>query len=571
MNNNQAIAALFEEIAGLLEIEEANPFRIRAYRNAARTLSNLADDIGELIRSENFRLPGIGPDLKQKIEEYLSFGRIAFRQELTRKTPAIVREMLAIPGVGPKTANLLYRKFAPKDLRQLRGLAEAGKIAGLAGIKDKTQQNLLEGLRMLEQHSGRNLLSKALAIAESLVKRLAALPGVQKIQFSGSLRRMKETVRDIDILIISRNPEPIMKAFVGQPGIHRVLASGGTKSSVVSAEGVQIDLRVVPPASFGAALLYFTGSKAHNIRLRTLAKKRGLKINEYGLFESRSGKKIAGKTEEEMYRALGLDFIPPELREDAGEIEAARNHSLPALLEAGDIRGDFHSHSKSTDGMNEIDEMAEAARKRRLEYLVLTDHSQSLKVAHGLSPREVLKQRDRIRALDRKMKGFTLLCGAEVDILGDGSLDYKDDLLKELDFVVASVHSGFKQSEKQLTERIIKAMRNKYVHVIGHPTGRLIGERESYPLDMEAVVRSARETNTALEINSHPSRLDLNDRLAFRARENGVMLAVNTDSHAVGQFENLRYGVAMARRAWCGRENILNCLPLAELRKRIRK
>ncbi len=570
--NNASIAQLCEDIAVFLELKDDNPFRIRAYLNAARNIRGLPEDIAAIAsRGELTKIPGIGADLKLKVEEFLSSGSLKFHKVLLDKTPRVLVEMLKIQGMGPKTANLIYKKYRPKSLADLEKLVLAHKLRKLPGIREKTEQNILETLNFLKQHRERTLLSKALPLSRQVILELKKLPQVDQIAYAGSLRRMQETVRDIDILVTSKNPTPIMKAFVGLGGVQKVLAHGETKSSVISREGIQIDLRVVSPDSFGAALLYFTGSKAHNIKLRTMAKKKGLKINEYGLFKEGSERRIAGKTEEEIYRALGLDWISPELREDYGEVEASAKHRLPCLVERADIRGDFHTHSNWSDGLHKIEEMVEAARKRKLSYMVLTDHSQSLKVANGLSRKRILAQIATIKKLNRKFKDFTLLAGSEVDILQDGSLDFDDDILKRLDFVIASVHTGFKQSKAQITKRILRAMENKHVHAIGHPTGRLLGEREAYEVDLEQIFKAAEETNTALEINSQPTRLDLNDVHARQARDVGVALVVDTDSHAMDQFENLEYGIATARRAWCEAKNILNCLTLNELQKRIAK
>ncbi len=567
--NNNALAEIFDNIARLLELDGDNPFRIRAYSNAARNIRALSEDVALIAgRGELEKIPGIGSDLSQKIQEYLRTDKIKFYSDLLTKTPPVLIQMLEIPGVGPKTAKLIYEKLKPKSLDQLENFCIQHKVNGLPGIKEKTEKNIYEAMEFLKKHRARNLLGKALPLARKIVSELAQLPHVDKISYVGSLRRMQETIGDLDILIASKKPRPVMEAFAKMRDIQKVLAKGETKSTVISKGGIQIDLRVVSLESFGAALLYFTGSKAHNIKLRTLASKRRLKINEYGLF-NKSGRKLAGRTEEDIYKALGLDFIPPELREDRNEVELAAKGKLPRLIGTSDIRGDFHMHSNWSDGVHEIEAMVEAAKKRRLEYVVLTDHSQSLKGAHGLTRKEILRQINLVKKLNDKMKGITVLTGSEVDILSDGSLDFEDDILAELDFVVASVHSGFKQSKEQLTKRITRAMQNKHVDLIGHPTGRLLGERSAYDVDLEKVFKVAASTATAMEINSHPSRLDLSDIHAKRAVEMGVTLAIDTDSHATGEFENLEYGVATARRAGCERKNILNCLTLDELRKRV--
>jgi DNA polymerase (family 10) len=564
--HNAAVADIFDEIALLLDLKDENPFRIRAYRRAALSLRGLSEDVEALAaRDALATIPGVGPDLSAKIKEYLATGKVRFHEELCAKTPPVLLEMLEIPGVGPKHARLIYRRLKPRSIDALEKLGRAGRIRTLPGLREKAERNILDGIALVKKGRERTLLGKALPLARRLAEALAKAPGARRVEVAGSVRRRCETVRDIDILAASSSPKPVSDAFVRNPEVWKVNAHGETKSSVILRDRLQVDLRVVGPEEFGAALLYFTGSKTHNIKLRALAKKRGWKINEYGLFDERTGKRIAGRTEEEIYKALGLAYVEPEMREDQGEIEAAAKGRLPRLVEAADVKGDLHLHSRWSDGSAEI------ARRHGYAYAVLTDHSQSLRVAHGLSPKTLLKQVDEVRRTGRKLKGFTLLAGSEVDILEDGSLDFKDEVLRELDFVVASVHSGFKQPREKITRRIVKAMRNRYVRVIGHPTGRLLGERNPYAVDLEEVFKVARETNTALELNASPQRLDLDAVHARRARECGVTLAIDTDSHHPDQFANLEYGVATARRAWCAPKDILNCLDLAAFRKRIAK
>jgi DNA polymerase (family 10) len=570
--HNEEIAKIFDAVGDLLELADANPFRVRAYRRAALSLRGLPEDVADISNKGQLRkIEGIGEDLAAKIGEFLATGKIHFYDDLRKKTPAVLVEMLGIPGVGPKTSKLIYSKLKPRSLSHLEAFARAGKIRLLPGMKEKAERNILAGIDLLQKNLGRAHLGDALPAARDIVARLSKHRDVKQAIVAGSVRRMCETVHDVDILAASMKPVAVMEAFIKMEGAGRVLAHGETRSSLLLKDGLQVDLRVVEPDAFGAALLYFTGSKAHNVKLRSMAKKRGLKINEYGIFNEKTGRRLAGRTEEEMYRALGLPYIEPELREDEGEIEAAAEGALPRLLTLKDIRGDLHMHSRWSDGSAEIEEMAEAARKRGLEYAVLTDHSQSLHIASGLSPKDLRRQIAIVRNYNKRSKNFTLLIGSEVDILADGSLDYPDDLLKELDFVVASVHSRFKMGQSEMTRRIIHAMKNPYVKLIGHPTGRLIGSREPYEVDLEALFKAARETRTALEVNSYPERLDLNAVHARRAAELGVMLAVDTDAHATDQFANHEYGVGTARRAWCGRKNILNCLGLADFRKRIKK
>ena len=546
--HNKALSEIFEQIALLLELQDDNPFRVRAYRRAALTMDNLPEDVSTIHeRGELEKIPGIGHDLKAKIEEFLQTGKVCFLEAQQKKVPKPLLEMVRIPGVGPKTAKQMYDALKPKNLTDLERKILRGKLKGLPKIKEKTEQNILSGLELLKKHHGRMPLGKALPLARDLVNRLKKFKNVLQIDYAGSTRRMCETIRDLDILIAAKKPQPIMDAFVKMEDVLNINAHGKTKSSVVLKSGLQVDLRIVNPESYGAAFCYFTGSKAHNIQLRSLAKKKGWKINEYGIFQIRGNKKIAGRHEKDIYKKLGIAYVPPEMREDTGEIQiTTQKKRLPKLVEEKDILGDFHLHSKWSDGVNEIEDMIQSGKKRGLKYLVLTDHSQSLHIAHGLSPQRIRKQITLVRKLNKKARGITVLIGSEVDILKDGSLDYKDSILKELDFVVASVHSYFKLPKKEMTQRIIKAMQNKYVNVIGHPTGRLIGERAAYEIDLEQICQAAKDTNTALEINSQPWRLDLNDQMARRARELGVTLAINTDSHEKNQFTNLEYGVAVA-------------------------
>lgn len=572
MTSNQAIAQIFNEIAELLELKGENPFRIRAYRNGAQTLENLSEDIEEISRREELtELPGIGKDLSEKIKEFLTTHKIADYEKLKKKTPPALLAMKSIPGIGPKKAILLHQKLKIKNLEDLEQKARKGKLRNLPGLRAKTEENIIKGLEFVKKTKERFSLEFGVPLAYEIIGQLEKLKEVKQISVAGSVRRRKETIHDVDILVTAGDSRKVMDRFVHLPLVSDILARGETKSSIRTINGLQVDLRVVDPEAYGACLLYFTGSKEHNIRLRDLAKKKGYKLNEYGLFREQSGKLISSETEEGIYKILGLEYIPPELREDRGEIEAAMKHKLPDLVTDKDIRGDFHSHTEESDGENTLAEMAEAARKQGLEYLVVTDHSKSLTVANGLSEKRLMARIEEVRKFNKKSKGFTLLAGSEVDVLADGSLDYSDNVLKELDFVVASVHSSFKQSREKITNRIRKAMDNKYVNLIGHPTGRLIGIRDAYEVDVEQIIKHAKETNTALEINSQPKRLDLNEIYIHQAVETGVMLAISTDSHAVGQFENLTYGVSEARRGWCEAKNLLNSLPVSTLMKKIKK
>lgn len=568
---NQLIADTFRSMAELLEIKGDNPFRIRAYARAADNVEGLKDDIETFIEQGHLAdIPGIGQDLAEKIKEIAATGRCKLYEELKKAVPEGVVAMLAIPSVGPKTIKLFYDELGIKSCEALKKAANDGRLLTLPGIKQKTVDNILKGIDLLKKGRERMDLLLASAVAKTFVDGLKRSRDVEHISAAGSLRRMKETVRDVDILVASEEPEHILKAFTGLPAVKRVLARGETKSSVLTRDDIQVDLRVVAPDVFGAALLYFTGSKNHNIRLRSLALKKGLKINEYGIF-NKKGRCLVSETEDELYQYLGLDFVPPEMREDAGEIEAAQKHRLPKLLELGDIRGDFHAHTHYSDGQDSIEDMAATARSLGYGYICLTDHSVSLKVAHGLDLARLKQKKAELDRVSKKLKGFRILFGSEVEIDSEGRIDYNDETLAQFDIVVAAIHSGFKQSKKQLTSRIIKACKNKRVHIIAHPTGRLWPTRESYELDLKEVFGAARDTNTSLEINAHPYRLDLSDINARRAKEEGVRLAISTDSHSVEHLSYMKFGVGLARRAWLEKKDVLNAYDLDTLLKVIKK
>lgn len=570
--NNGPIANIFRNIADILEIEGENLFRIRAYRKAADTIENLSEDISKIAEQKNLTdLPGIGEDLASKIKEFLKTGNISVHEKLRKKIGPVMLDMLTIPGVGPKTAKILYDNLKIKSLKDLEEKAKAHRISGLPGIKEKTEENILRGLEFLKKDRGRMRLDTAFVTGQYIVDRLKKLPEVIKISPAGSLRRMKETVRDLDILVTSRKPEAIMNAFVNLPNVGEVISHGPTKSSIVTKDNIQVDIRVVPQEDYGAALLYFTGSKEHNVKLREMAAKKGLKINEYGVFDVKTNKRLAGNSEKEIYNLFKMDYIEPELRENTGEIESALKGSLPKLIQIEDIKGDFHAHTEASDGLLKIPEIARIAAKKGYEYVVITDHSQSLKIAGGLSVRELIKQKKKIEAFNKKSRGLKILIGSEVDILADGGLDYSDEVLKELDFVVAAIHSGFHEPKDKLTARIVKAMHSKYVNLIAHPSGRLLGQRAAYELDYDKVFAVAKETETAIEINAYPERLDLTDTNCKRAKEIGVKIAIATDAHIASQFDNMFYGVSVARRGWLEKKDILNTLSLKEIVKFVAK
>lgn len=569
--HNADVAAVFDEIADLLEIEGSNPFRIRAYRNAARTLRDLPRDVSMMVaQGEDLtELPGIGEDLAAKIEEIVATGTAAMLQEHRKKVPATLPELLKIPGIGPKRVAALYRALGIRTLDQLQKAAQDGRLRALPGFGEKTERHILDRLKARTGEQHRFQLAIATQYAEALISYLKISPGVNQVVAAGSYRRAKDTIGDLDILVTAAPGSPVMERVVSYPEVEEVLAHGVTKSSLRLACKLQVDVRVVPEDSYGAALQYFTGSKAHNVALRQLAQQRGLKINEYGVFKG--DRPVAGATEESVYAAVGLPWIPPELRENRGELDAARAGRLPALVQIADLKGDLHVHTKATDGRNTIREMAEAARARGLEYLAITDHSRRLTMAKGLDPKRLFEQIEEIDRLNATPIGITLLKGIEVDILEDGSLDLPDEDLRRLDLVVGAVHSHFRLSRQKQTERILRAMDRPCFTILAHPSGRLIDEREPYEIDMPRLIRHARARGCFLELNAHPIRLDLTDTDCQTAKEEGVMVSIDSDAHSVLDFENLRYGVGQARRGWLERKDVLNARPLRELRRLLKR
>ncbi|MEK7387101.1 MAG: DNA polymerase/3'-5' exonuclease PolX [candidate division NC10 bacterium] len=563
---NFEVARLFDLMADILEIKGENPFRIRAYRRAAQNLESLTEDVEALAREERLdELPGIGEDLAGKIVEYLETGRVKDIEAAKKGIPRGVVDLMNVPGIGPKTAKLLYEKEGITTLDRLEKLARAGKLRGLHGIQAKTEANILKGIALVRGGQARMPLGRALPLGQELVEALEDVPGVKAIELAGSLRRMKETVGDIDILVTSTTPGQVMQAFTRLPQASEVLERGETKASIRHREGIQVDLRVLEPECFGAALVYFTGSKQHNIRIRGIAGTKGLKISEYGVFRASTGRRVAGATEEEVYAAIGLPWIPPELREDLGEVEAASKWTLPRLVSLGDLRGDLHCHTKASDGHHTVEELVAAAEKRGYEYLLVSDHSPSARVAGGLTADELAAHVKKVRAVQKKHPDITVLAGSECDILDDGSLDYPDAVLAGLDLVIGAVHSRFKQPGREMTARICRALANPYVSILAHPTGRLIGEREPYDVDLDQVFRTAKRHGKAIEINAYPARLDLNDVHARRARDLGVLVAVSTDAHVLDHLNTIELGVATARRAWIEKPEVVNTWPVKKL------
>ena len=568
---NQEIAVIFNEIADLLEIKGDNPFRIRAYRRAALNIEGLSKNVEGLSKEELLKIPGIGQDLAEKIEGYIKTGYVQGLEDLKREIPEGLLNIMAVPGVGPKTAKMLYDKLNIKDIGELERLAMEHKLSTLPGIKGKTEENILKGIESLKRGRERQPLGKVLPVANEIIDFLNKNAPISRIALAGSLRRWKDTIKDIDILATSKDSKNAMLAFTAMPNVKEVLSKGSTRSSVIIREGIQVDLRIVDEESYGSALAYFTGSKNHNIKLREMALKKGLKINEYGIFSEDDNRRLGGNDEVDVYKILGLPYIEPELREDRGEIEAALEGRLPELVSKDDIQGDLHVHSRWSDGSHTFEELVDAAKSHGYSYIAITDHSKGLGVAHGLTEDRLLEQLKEVKTLNKKLKGFRILQGIEVDIKSDGSLDFSDDILEMLDIVVASIHSGFKQPGKQITSRLISAVKNPHVDIIAHPTGRLLGEREAYDVDMEEVMRAAQETGTAFEINAYPARLDLNDIYARKAKEMSIPLVLCTDTHITTQFDYMNYGISIARRGWLEKKDILNTLEVDDLLKWLRK
>jgi DNA polymerase (family 10) len=564
--DNRQVAEIFDAMADVLDIQGANYHRVMAYRRAAENVAALGRPLEEIWRGGELEsIPGIGRTLAAKIDELMRTGELEAYQELRELVPEGVVEMLQVSGVGPKSASKFWKELGIENVAALAKAAEAGRLRELHGFGPKTEQNILDGIELLGHRTGRTRLGDAWPLAEEMLTALAEVPGVTRAAPAGSLRRMRETVGDLDLLVASEEPAPVMKHFRQLPQVRDVLLSGPTKTSVRTDKGFQVDLRVLKPQRWGTALQYFTGSQAHNVRLRGLALDQGLSLSEYAL-KREDGSEILCASEEELYKTLGLPFIPPELREDRGEIDAAQEYRLPDLIELEDLRGDLQFHTTWSDGHHSLLEMARAAQALGLGYALVTDHSHGLGIAGGLTVDRLREQQAEIAAVNEQLYGhFHILTGIEVEVRGNGSLDLPDEVLAELDLVVAAVHGGLRQSRERVTARMLEAIHNPHVDIIAHPTGRLIGERPGGDFDMEAIFRAAAETGTALEINAHPSRLDLNDVHARRAAELGVNLVISSDAHHVTDFALLRLGVATARRGWITAAHVLNSRPLESL------
>ena len=588
---NQEIAKIFYEIADYLEMEGV-AFKPYAYQKAAITLETLEEDVEEIYKKGGIKaleeIPGVGESIALKIEEYLKTGRIKGYEKLKKKTPINLEEIIAVEGMGPKKAKVLYQKLGIRNLKDLEKTARAHKIASLFGFGEKTEKNILEGIAFLKRSKGRFLLGEILPKVKEVYEKFKSLKEVEKIDPAGSVRRMKETIGDVDFLVISKNPEKVMDFFVSLPGVIKIWGKGTTKASIRMKEGFDMDIRVVPDRSYGSALQYFTGSKEHNIATRKIAIDRGFKLSEYGLF--RGSKMIAGADEKEIYQKLGMEWIPPEMRENQGEIEAASERKLPKIIGYKDIKGDLHCHSKWDGGANSIEEIAEAAMKMDYQYIGIADHTKFLRIEHGLDEKKLELQKKEIEKLNSKFRirpqpisnglgrpaliqgrwrnsKFRILQGCEANILSDGLIDIKDEALKKLDFVIAGIHSNFKMEKSKMTERIIRAMKNPNVDIISHPTGRILKRRDEYQIDFDKILRVAKETGTILEINSFPERLDLNAENIRRAKEAGVKMIINTDSHHKDQLRFIEFGIAQARRGWAEKEDIINTQPLEKLLK----
>ena len=565
---NPDVAKFFYEIASILEAQDVQ-FKPMAYRKAAMAIETWNAEVEEIYKEKGINglkeIPGVGDAIAKKTGEILETGKLKYLEELRKDSPRELLDIVSIYDIGAKTAYKIYKELGVNTVEDLKKAAESHKIREIKGLGEKTEEKILEGIKKMKERKGRMLLGIAWPVAVDVVESLKKTEDIEKISIAGSLRRKKETIGDIDILVVSSQPEKIMNSFTGLENVKKILVKGRTKTSVIIND-IHTDLRVVPRESFGSALQYFTGSKEHNIKIRKIASDKGMKISEYGVFDRKTNKRLAGETEEEVYNALSMAYIEPELREDRGEIEEAMKNKLPKLINEKDIKGDFHVHTKWSDGANSIEEMAGAGIKKGYSYIAVTDHSKSLRVARGLKENDVSGQIDEIKKINKKYPNFKIFTGTETDIKENGELDFDDSLLKRLDVVIAGVHSKLKIDEKTMTERIITAMGNKNVDIIAHPTGRVIGKREPYRLNMEKILDAASRNKTCLEINALPDRLDLNDTYIKMAREKSVKLCINTDAHNLSHFDMMKYGVFNARRGWLTKNDVLNTYSADEIK-----
>lgn len=568
---NSEIADKFNELADLLEINGANPFRIRAYRNAARIIENLPHSAADLVAEgkDLSELQGIGKDLAEKIAVIIKTGDLPLLKEMQKKVPIKLSEMMKIPDLGPQRVKQLYEKLKIKNLKDLKKAVQTGKIKELDGFGNKTQEKIKQALARISVEAPRIKISDAEEIIEPLLAYLKKLAGVETAIVAGSYRRRKETIGDIDILVTAKKATPVMPHFVKYTDVAKVVSEGETRSTIRLRSGLQVDLRVVEQESYGAALQYFTGSKEHNIAMRSIAVKKNLKINEYGVFKG--DKRLAGKTEEEVYKQVGLPYIEPELREDRGEVDAAIKNKLPKLISLADILGDFHCHTNETDGQDSIEAMANAAKKLGYEYIAITDHSKHVTIAKGMDAKRLAKQIKTIDSVNGKMKNFRILKSVEVDILEDGTLDMPDEILKQLDLTVCAIHYKFNLPQKQQTERVIRAMDNPYFNIFAHPTGRLINKRQAYEIDLEKIMLIAKKRGCFIELNAQPERLDINDVKCKLAKELGIKVVVGTDAHSTDSLAFMRYGIDQARRGWLSSNDVLNTYKWQELQKLLRR
>jgi len=569
--HNSEIAALFDRLADLLEIEGENPFRVRAYRNAARFIADYPKPMVELIREgqDLSKLPGVGKAIAEKIHTIVDTGELPQLEAAKSRVPEALSLLMHVRGLGPKRVKTLYQTLEVRSPEDLKRAVRTGKVRNLEGFGEKTEHLIEEGLRHLSASERRTRLLAAEQVAETLLAYLRDVEGVRRATLAGSYRRRRDSVGDLDILVTCAKGAPVMARFARYEEVDEVVSQGETRSTVLLRSGLQVDLRVVPEASYGAALQYFTGSKAHNVAIRKIAAKKGLKLNEYGVFKGE--KRVAGKSEKEVYASVGLPYIEPELRENRGEIETAARGDLPRLVELAQIRGDLHCHTKASDGHDTLETLAKAAAAHRYEYLAITDHTKRVSVAHGLDARRLRRQMNAIDRLNEKLDGLVLLKSAEVDILEDGSLDLPDDVLHDLDITIGAVHYGFGLSRSKQTERVLRAMDHPCFHILAHPTGRLLGEREGYDINLERVIEAAGERGCFLELNAQPSRLDLSDNNCKLAKEMGVKVAVSTDAHRGTDLEFMRLGIYQARRGWLERHDVLNTRSLAQLRRLLRR